>query len=166
MSLVETIEEFARLLPSLRLTSERVSPKLDGWVQAAVSLKREGDYAGASRIYLMLATDSGFVHSGLMMSWYKTVACSGFLAEAVGLLGVGHQAYETNPAPLLPGLRPEDNESAFLEHHRSLRLSLGSIERLETYLSPLSGQPDYRFPRDYDVEVARAWIMYERGRKK
>src|SRR5690606_15656501 len=63
-------------------------PTPPGWheeMSRAVALKRSENYLDSAKIYISLTRESGAAHSPLVRSLFKTVACAGYLAEALKL---------------------------------------------------------------------------------
>lgn len=155
--MVLCVRNFIEMAQTYRATSDRIPATYDAEFHEAVEAKRRGAYVTSVALYAAMTHRWRTLHTGLIAAMYKSVAASGHLGEAVNLIGLGQLIYEKNPFVPPPGLTGIDTTSFFQKHMWSLRDAVASPESLTAYLAPLSGAPDYRFPRDFDAAVAEFW---------
>lgn len=160
--LVAVLDDFVSKFPTYEQTTDRVPPEHDAEVQQAVQAKRDGDYALSVSLYAAMTERWGVLYTGLLSSIYKSVVASGHLREAAIVLGLAEAIYQRNPVLPPAGLTGVDMTSFFIDHYRSLYQAIGSPAKLEAYLRPLSGNPTYTMPRDFETAATELREMVAR----
>ncbi|TYL50434.1 CFI-box-CTERM domain-containing protein [Agromyces mariniharenae] len=125
----------------------------DTWeaqIRQAVQLKREGQFLASAKIYMGLTRVAGTVYTGVLLSLYKTVACAGDLLDGNFLLMRALTIFQLDPHPWPPA---KERPTTFQDHLSRLLKSASSEASLEAYLRDISGNADYRLPRDYPAMV-------------
>lgn len=129
---------FVDLSPPNATLRHSADPCPSNWeddIRTAVQLQRRGEFYESAKIYVDLVRRSGVAHGDLLASLYKTVASAGLLSSAWTLL-IAH----------VKGVDVQD-------HAYRLRAASRSRLDLENYLRDISGNVNYRFPRDYTTMV-------------
>lgn len=154
--LLEVWREFYPHVSGLRRSSAPYPADWEGVVQAAIYSKRQGHYAASARIVTDLMVHDGTIYTGALSSLYKTLASGGLFIQAFTIAVLAKSIYDENPSPLASaaGL-----PSAFDDHLDRLKTAMRSEIELTAYLREISGNPDYRLPRDY-ATVSAEWRNY------
>jgi hypothetical protein len=133
-------------IKDLELTTKKYPVEMEYRVQNAIGYKRNEQYEKAVSIYIELINE--YPSTAFIMFLYKVVAPAGFLKEAAELLNLSSNAYEQSPSKLTSQFGIQSN----MDFHRDKLLeSIKSRKQLLTYLSSISGNPNYKFARDYDI---------------
>ena len=135
--------------------SRSADPYPDEWREplgVGLGLKRAGEFLASVETYVGVFRESGVVYSGAIAGLYKAVAASGALRAADRLLVLGQEIFEGD-AKAMENLRQWGGQSAFQTHREELHRATSSAVALAQYLLGISGNSNYRMPRDYTDAV-------------
>jgi len=133
---------------SLRWSADRYPLEWGDQLDEAVGLKRTGEFLASVQAYDSLTRSSGVIYSGITTMLYKVVAASGALRAGARLLALGQEIFESDPKSL-ETIKMFGGPSLFEEYRSNLEEASSSKELLERYLRGISGNVNYRMPRDY-----------------
>lgn len=145
------IEQINELLDKIRgkdieLITKQYPEKMVTRVQTAVNYKRAGKYEESVNIYIELINE--YPSTAFIMFLYKVIASAGYLKEALELLNVSSNAYDKSPSILTKSFGISSN----MDVHRDKMLdAINSKSLLLGYLTSISGNPRYKFTRDYET---------------
>lgn len=153
MQIKSKIEKLFRLISDLGISSEHYPDYYEQNMQIAVEHKRKGEYLESLDSYLFMVQSCLVAYTGIMNGLFKTIACAGYLREAMQLLTLCDDVYckenKGSLAYILSG-----NKSNFKVHMDKIKSVINNPYALIDYLSEISGNNYYRLPRSYEVIVS------------
>lgn len=135
------VEEIMSLTKKLPITPENYPDSIEDLFQVAIARKRTGDYNGSLDIYMTIFNRLGKIHTGMLNGAFKTIAAAGYVKESYILLEKGNIAMR-RPNPF--GMK-----NGFQDHMERIDYAIESERELYNYLKSISGNVNYRMPRDY-----------------
>ena len=102
----------------------------------AVDFKRMGDYVTSNREYIRFLKEYPKVYAEMCIGWYKTLACSGDLNDALEILSAIFDRCKN---------LSNYHQAALMQHFYSLVFCIECVEgsNIFKYLSSISGNPNY-----------------------
>lgn len=155
-SIVDALIRDARAssLATLRWSSEPYPGDLRGHLDEAVRLKRAGAFLASVEAYDRVIRSTGVIYTSIASTLYKSVAASGALGAAARLLLAGHDFWTGDPQSQAVRKTTGESQSWAEEYLAMLRDAAASPEQLQRYMMSISGNVNYRLPRDYASAVA------------
>ena len=145
MSIRELISEIIYYISHYGCTTKNYSTNVAMEIDKAVDYKRRGLYQESLEVYLKIIATEKTAHTGVLNGLFKVVACAGYLKQTKIILQMGDRAMKNSNTVYNPFGLPNN----FEEHYQRLKDAVVSEEDLYLYLKSISGNPNYKFPREY-----------------
>jgi len=133
----------------LRWSSDLLPEEIGDAVEEGVRLKRSGAYLASVEAYDRAARSTGVLYTRIAQPLYKSVAASGALGAARRLMQAADSFWVTDPQSQETAKMFGVDQSWGADYLAELGAALGSPEALHHYLASISGNHNYRLPRDY-----------------
>lgn len=145
MSIRELISKIIYHISHYGCTTRNYSANVAMEIDKAVDYKRRGLYKESLEIYLKIIATEKIAYTGVLNGLFKVVACAGYLKQTKIILQTGDRAIKNSNSVYNPFGLPNN----FEEHYQRLKDAVVNEEGLYLYLKSISGNANYKFPREY-----------------
>jgi hypothetical protein len=132
----------------------------DSDLQLAEDFKKNGRYEDSINKYLALIYNSNTAYLTFIYEIYKNLLCSGYTLEAIYLLLSGARVSEVNsPNRYFEKLGVRGEPNNFMVFFRTLLDSAETENYFKSYLTEISGNPNYIYPLNGYFNINNALLI-------